>query len=282
MLEVDLDKYKYKSPSGFPDLFFFRWYVVGSSGSGKTFATTNFLKRIADDIDKMYVINPTLDRKLREVGKDVNLYKEYDNCSDSCLNEIIEEIKIDISMFKKYIRYKDIYKRFSKLEIPDDVHIQSYLEERGFESGEISLLNRFDYRTPSIVFEDFDYKLRPPNSLIVIDDALGSSIYREGRSPLINFFIKSRHYKTNIILLSQFFKAVPKRIRSNMTGFILFKTYDKSQLASIYDEINSYLSYDDFIKLFEENTVEKYSFILIDLKNQYIKSGFDKIIYDFK
>lgn len=281
MKEINLDEYKYKNPSGFPDLFFFRLYSVGSSGSGKTYNVCEFIKQIVNELDKIYIINPTLDRKLRECGKDVYQYKEYGECNDACLLTIINEIKEDISEFKRYVRYKDIYKRYSRLDIPEDVHLPSYLEDAGFERKEIRLLEKYDFVKPSVAFEDYPFKIRPPNSLLVIDDAMGSSIYREGRSPLINFLIKSRHYKTNIILLSQFFKAIPKRLRSNMTQFMLFKTYDKTQLNSIYEEINSYLSYDDFLKLFEDNTKEKYSFIVIDLKNQRITSGFDRVIYNF-
>lgn len=282
MKEINLDNYKYKSPGEFPDLFFFRMYVVGSSGSGKTFAINEFSKQIAPYLDKIYVINPTLDRKLREVGTMVNQYKEYSECNDACLKTIIGEIKEDISEFKRYLRYKDIYKRFNRLEIPEDIHMPSYLESVGFERKEVRLLENYNYEPPKIAFEDFDYTERPPNSLIIIDDAMGSSIYREGRSPLINFLIKSRHYKTNIILLSQFFKAVPKRLRSNMTHYILFKTYDKAQLNSVYEEINSYLSYDDFIKMFEDATKEKHSFIMIDLKNQRITKGFHEVLYNFQ
>lgn len=281
MLEINLDTFKYKSPKEFPDLFFFRMYVVGSSGSGKTYSVNEFTKTIAPFLDKIYVINPTLDRKLRESGSMVNQYKEYSECNDACLTTIIGEIKEDINEFKRYLRYKDIYKRFIKLDIPEDVHIPSYLESVGFERKEVRLLQKYDFVSPKIAFEDFDYTSRPPNSLIIIDDAMGSSIYREGRSPLVNFLIKSRHYKTNIILLSQFFKAVPKRLRSNMTHYVVFKTFDKSQLNSIYEEINSYLSYDDFIKMFEENTREKHSFIVIDLKNQRITKGFNEVLFRF-
>jgi hypothetical protein len=281
MLEIDLDTFKYKSPRDFQDLFFFRMYVVGSSGSGKTYSVNEFTKTIAPFLDKIYVINPTLDRKLRESGSMVNQYKEYSECNDACLITIINEIKEDINEFKRYLRYKDIYKRFIKLDIPEDIHVPSYLESVGFERKEVRLLEKYDFISPKIAFKDFDYTSRPPNSLIIIDDAMGSSIYREGKSPLVNFLVKSRHYKTNIILLSQFFKAVPKRLRSNMTHYVVFKTFDKSQLNSIYEEINSYLSYDNFIKMFEENTREKHSFIMIDLKNQKITSGFNKVLFRF-
>ena len=284
MLEIDLDTYKYKSPKDFPDLFFFRHYYVGSSGSGKTYLATEFVKDIASKLDKIYVINPTMDRKLRSVGTLVNLYKEYGDNTDATLNGIIAEIKDDISTFKRYVRYKDVYSRFQKIrgDIPEDSHLPSFLEDMGFERKEIRLLGHEDYQPPNIAFADFDYKLRPPNTLLLIDDSVGSAIFREGRSPLINFFIKARHYKTNVMLLSQYFKAVPKKVRSNMTGYILFKTFDKTQLQSVYEEINSYLSYDDFLQLVEEHTKEPHSFIFIDLKNQRITRGFHDIVYKFK
>lgn len=281
-MDIDLDIFKYKSPKDFPNLFFFRHYYVGSSGSGKTFTATEFLKRISKKLDKVYVINPTMDRKLRAIADEVSLYKEYPESDDKTIETIIDEIKDDIKTFKRYYFYKSIYKKYSLLkEIPEDVLISSYLEQKGFEKKEIRLLDEYNFQPPNVAFENFDYKLKPPNSLILIDDSVGSSIFREGRSPLINFFIKARHYKTNVILLSQYFKAVPKKIRSNMTGYILFKTFDKTQLNSVYEEINSFLSYEDFLNLVEENTREKHSFIYIDLKNQVIKKGFDKVLYNF-
>jgi Cdc6-like AAA superfamily ATPase len=255
--------------------------VIGSSGSGKTFSTTNFLNEIADNLDKVYVINPACDKQIRNVANKVNLYKEYDNSDNATLETIIAEIKMDINTFKKYMFYKELYNRFKKLKIPEDIHIPFFLEQSGFEKNEIRLLKAYDYQPTKIAFMDFDYKIRPPNSLIILDDCVGSSIYREGRSPLINFLIKSRHFKTNIILLSQYHKAVPKRIRANITHFVLFKSFDRTLIQSIYDEINSYLSFEEFEQLFKENTKEKYSFIVIDLKNQRITRGWNDVIYSF-
>jgi len=282
MKEINLDDYKYPSPSNLPDLFFFRMYIVGSSGSGKTYAMTEFLKKIVDYLDKIYVINPAGDKKVREIGKNVSQYIEYSTSDNNTLVSIFEQIKDDINEFKLYQGYKDIYKKFIKLDIPDDVHIPSFLRSNNFENKEIKLLESNNFEKPSIAYEDFDFKLKPPNNLIILDDCVGSSIMKEGRSPLTNFFIRSRHAKTNFIILSQYFKACPKRIRSNFTHFVIFRTFDKSQLASIFEEINSYLSYDDFIKLFEEHTKEKHSFIVIDLKNQRITSGFENVIYKFQ
>ena len=136
-------------------------YVVGSSGSGKTYSVNEFTKTIAPFLDKIYVINPTLDRKLRESGSMVNQYKEYSECNDACLTTIIGEIKEDINEFKRYLRYKDNYKRFIKLDIPEDVHIPSYLESVGFERKEVRLLQKYDFVSPKIAFEDFDYTSRP-------------------------------------------------------------------------------------------------------------------------
>jgi hypothetical protein len=281
-MDIDLDIFKYKSPKTFPNLFFFRHYYVGSSGSGKTFSATEFLKMISQKLDKVYIINPTMDRKLRTIADEVSLYKEYPQSDDKTIETIIDEIKEDIKTFKKYYFYKSVFKKYSSLkEIPEDILISSYLDTKGFDKKEIRILDEYDFKPPGVAFEDFDYKIKPPNTLILIDDSVGSNIFREGRSPLINFFIKARHYKTNIIILSQYFKAVPKKIRSNMTGYILFKTFDKTQLNSVYEEINSFLSYEDFLKLVEDNTKEKHSFIFIDLKNQVIKKGFEKVLYNF-
>ena len=281
-MDIDLDIFKYKSPKDFPNLFFFRHYYVGSSGSGKTYSAVEFLKMIVHKLDKVYVINPTMDRKLRSIADEVSLYKEYPESDDKTIETIIDEIKDDITTFKKYLFYKNVYKKYLKLkDIPDDVIVNQFLEQSGFDKKEIRYLDEYNFKPPNIVFENFDYKIKPPNTLLLIDDSVGSSIFREGRSPLINFFIKARHYKTNVMILSQYFKAVPKKIRSNMTGYILFKTYDKTQLSSVYEEINSFLSYEDFLKLIEDNTKEKHSFIFIDLKNQNIKSGFKKLLYTF-
>ena len=93
-------------------------------------------------------------------------------------------------MRQRYVRYKDIYKRFRKLDIPDDTHIPSYLKTVGFEPKEVKLLEINNFSNPSIAYEDFDFKVKPPNSLIILDDCVGSSIMKEGRSPLINFFIR--------------------------------------------------------------------------------------------
>ena len=50
---------------------------------------------------------------------------------------------------------------------------------------------------------------------------------------------------------------------------------DKKQLNSIYEEVASNITFDDFIRMFEDATEDKYSFLYIDLEKADFRRSFN-------
>ena len=127
----------------------------------------------------------------------------------------------------------------------------------------------------SILPPERRYK-RFPSSLIIIDDSIGTQLFGLNRkNPLVNFYIRARHYGCSIILSTQYWNSLNKAIRANATFLALFKNKDKKQLNSIYEEVASNITFDDFIRMFEDATEDKYSFLYIDLEKADFRRSFN-------
>ncbi len=82
---------------------------------------------------------------------------------------------------------------------------------------ELKLLYSYDF----IPFKEFPKPKYPDGFLIhwIIDDMLGTNIFKNGRSTFTNLCIRNRHIiPGNIIIAIQSIMSVPKTIRLNLNG----------------------------------------------------------------
>lgn len=102
-------------------------------------------------------------------------------------------------------------------------------------------------------------------SLIILDDWLYQELAKNGSS-LCNNILHLRHKWCSIIILSQYYKAVPPCIRTNMNKVIVFKNDSESEVRKMQEDYG-----DQWRSHYEEYTKNKYG---------YVFSDFDKSIYD--
>ena len=124
-----------------------------------------------------------------------------------------------------------------------------------------------------------------PNGFLlhwVIDDMIGSNIFKHGKSAFTNLVTRNRHViPGNIIIATQAIMQIPKTIRLNSNLIVLFKFANKKQvIEDIHPVVSAYVTEDQLMELYEYATAEPHNALVIDGTSSKIifKKNFDKIL----
>jgi hypothetical protein len=266
--------------SGAPRNYFVSLFV-GARGSGKTYLLTKLLKTFEekkcfkDDKEvpqRIVLISPTahsdsnvIFKSLKNLDWDIDVLTEY---SDEILKQKIQEVKKDLDESKEYQQYEKCYNKFKKVSIDK------------LTDDECELLYKYD-------FEEFKNIPEPkyPNGFLlhwVIDDMIGSNIFKNGKSAFTNLVTRNRHViPGNIIIATQAIMQIPKTIRLNSNLIVLFKFANKKQVIDdIHPVVSAYVTEDQLMQLYEYATSEAHNALVIDGTSSKIifKKNFDKIL----
>ena len=266
--------------SGAPRNYFVAIFC-GARGSGKSYLLTKLLKTFEEKKcykdgqeipQRIILISPTaysdsnaIFKSLKNLNWDIDVLTEY---SDEILKEKIEEVKKDLDESKEYKEYEKCYKKFKKQSI------------KKLTDDECQLLYKYNFEK----FEDIP-KPKFPNGFLlhwVIDDMIGSNIFKNGRSAFTNLTIRNRHViPGNIIIATQALMQIPKTIRLNSNLIVLFKFANKKMvLDDIHPVVSAYVTEDQLMELYEYATKEQHDALVIDGTGSKIvfKKNFDKLL----
>jgi hypothetical protein len=74
-------------------------------------------------------------------------------------------------------------------------------------------------------------------------------------------------------------QGLPRSLRLNSCQFALFKTKDKEEILSFFEEVAGTIEKDKFFRIFEEATREPHAFLFVDLcqadDSKVFRRGFD-------
>ena len=242
---------------------------VGARGSGKTYLMTKLLKTIEkkkvyldghEVPQRIILICSTAHSDSNRVFKSLkNLDWDNDvieNYNDISLLNKMEELKTDIEKSKDYKAYKEVWGKFKKIDNVDDLSMDEML-----------LLNKYNF-TP---FKEIP-KPKYPNSFViywVVDDMIGTDIFKNGRSVFTNLCIRNRHViPGNILIATQAIMQVPKTIRLNCNLIVLFKFANKENILNdVYPTVSSYVTEEQFKEMYEYATSEAHNALVIDGTN---------------
>ena len=266
--------------SGAPKNYFVALFV-GARGSGKTYLLTKLLKTFEEKKcfkdgkevpQRIILISPTahsdsnvIFKSLKNLDWDIDVLTEY---SDEILKEKIEEVKKDLDESKEYKEYEKCYKKFKKQSI------------NKLTDDECQLLYKYNFEK----FEDIPEPKYPNGFLLhfIIDDMIGSNIFKNGRSAFTNLTIRNRHViPGNIIIATQALMQIPKTIRLNSNLIVLFKFANKKMvLDDIHPVVSAYVTEDQLMELYEYATAEQHNALVIDGTGSKIvfKKNFDKLL----
>jgi hypothetical protein len=164
----------------------------------------------------------------------------------------MEEVKKDLLESKEFKEYKRVWAKFKKEKV------------KNLTDEECELLVKYDFED----FEDIPKPKYPDGFLVhwIVDDMLGTSIFKQGRSAFTNLCIRNRHVLPgNIIISCQSIMAVPKTIRLNSNLIVMFKFANKQAVINdIYPVVSAYVTEEKLMELYEHATSENHSALVID------------------
>ena len=238
---------------------------VGARGSGKTYLLTKLLKTFEEKKcfkdgsevpQRIILISPTahsdsnqIFKSLKNLDWDIDVITEY---SDDILKNKMEEVKTELLQSKEYKEYKRVWAKFKKEKV------------KNLTDEECELLVKYDFED----FEDIPKPKYPDGFLVhwIVDDMIGSNIFKNGRSAFTNLVIRNRHIiPGNIIIATQSIMQIPKTIRLNANLLVMFKFANKkSVMEDIHPVVSAYVTEEKLMELYEHATNEAHDALVID------------------
>ena len=223
-------------------------YVSAVRNSGKSFAVSKMVRGLQREkvFDSVKIITPTFNSNKAYFGdliKDPEL-DVLEPTRDS-IQKVIEMVEADRDEFEAHLEKLKEYNEFVKLlrqgaDMTDDQVIK-YID-LGFLNAE--------FEKPIFKYEKFAGRLRPPQTLLILDDILSSPAVLQS-SGLIKLATLNRHCAPlretfgslgrsprsacgiSVIIISQTYnmpQGISRTIRENITHLLLFKNKQEKQL----------------------------------------------------
>ncbi len=115
-------------------------------------------------------------------------------------------------------------------------------------------------------------KYKSQEYMIVFDD-LSSEL--KSRS-LLALMKKNRHYKSKLLISSQWPHDLLPESRKQLDVILIFKGFTEQKLKELYKDCDSSIPFDTFYAMYKEATEKPFSFMYIDCRNDRIRQNFDK------
>ena len=180
---------------------YFLGIFCGSRGSGKSYLFTKLLKTLEEK--KAYLDDKLIPQRIILISSTANsdsniIFKSLknldwendviENYEDDLLKSKMEELKYDLDHSKDYKLYKEAWHNFVKCKSIDDL-----------SDDELKILYSYDF----IPFKEFPKPKYPDGFLIhwIIDDMLGTNIFKNGRSTLQIYVLETDILFRVILLL---------------------------------------------------------------------------------
>ena len=111
-----------------------------------------------------------------------------------------------------------------------------------------------------------DYNPDKKNKILfVFDDTIADMIQSKTLYSIVTeLFIRGRKLNISLVFITQSYFKVPKDVRLNTSHFFIAKIPNKRELQQIAINHSSYISTEDFTKIYRKCTAEPYSFLVND------------------
>lgn len=120
-------------------------------------------------------------------------------------------------------------------------------------------------------------KYQTPEYIIIFDD-LSSELKSQS---LLTLLKKNRHFKTKLIISSQWIHDMLPESRKQVDLFLVFRGFTEKKLMEIYKDCDSGLPFETFCKIYKKATKKPFSFLYIDtLSDSYRRNFHEQFIFN--
>lgn len=115
-------------------------------------------------------------------------------------------------------------------------------------------------------------KYQAPEYMIVFDD-LSSELKSRSLLSLLKF---NRHFKSKLIISSQWLHDLLPESRKQIDLFLIFKGFPEEKIALIYKDCDSSVPFETFLEIYKKSTQKPHSFMYIDTRADQFRCNFDR------
>lgn len=115
-----------------------------------------------------------------------------------------------------------------------------------------------------------------PEIIFILDDQ-GTLLRNQDVSNLLK---KNRHYKSKVLISSQYLHDLRPEAISQLDYFIVFGKQPEDKLKRMWRTLDLALTYDEFKERYHQATDERFSFLYIDLLNEKYRIKLDREFID--
>ncbi len=115
-------------------------------------------------------------------------------------------------------------------------------------------------------------KYQAPEYIIIFDD-LSSELKSQS---LLTLLKKNRHFRTKLIISSQWLHDLLPESRKQLDLFLIFKGFPEKKLAEIYKDCDSGIPFETFHHIYKKSTKNPFSFLYIDTRSDSYRRNFDQ------
>ena len=276
--------------------------IIGTRGTGKSYTAAKIMLEAKKDklFDVTYFITPTFDSNKAHWSQ-FNISEEnvFYPSRDS-IGAVIKRIEQDRDDFEDYLVEMEIYQRFIR-ETKNKNTIAQMENENLLEYMNMGYIGENGYINnkllkPEWKYKDISGKIRPPTSLLVMDDVLGSTALSQSESftklcimnrhiaPLSEAFDNRQALGCSVIILSQCYSArqgIPRSCRENATDIILFKNKQKEAMKKLKDELAGAIDEEEFEQAYLYATDGKHDNLTISFNPDCPTKRFRKNLSEF-
>eukprot|EP00732_Lithocolla_globosa_P006494 Lithocolla_globosa_v1_NODE_7592_length_927_cov_406.575688.p1 type:complete len:271 gc:universal NODE_7592_length_927_cov_406.575688:877-65(-) len=135
---------------------------------------------------------------------------------------------------------------------------------------------KFSSKSLSVRIKKKKPKKVSPKYIIIFDD-----ISAELKDPYVSQLLKqNRHYKSKVIISSQWLNDIPPQARRQIEYYIIFGGMNDDKLEELYKNADLDISFEQFYKIYHDATQQKYNFLYVDTNGSYRHNFCNQYIID--
>ena len=258
--------------------------LIGQRNSGKTHTAVKLLMQCQKEklFDNILLITATFDSnaafwKQFDIPEENIFYPSRD-----AIKQVIDRIETERDEFENFLLELELYNRF-KTETKNKNSIARMEAENLTDYVNIGYVNENGYMNKNIVkpiwkHEKFSGKIRPPTTILICDDVIGSTALSASEY-FTKLFICNRHIGSlsqpygdrqalgvSVMILAQAYtghNCIPRACRENATDLILFENKQKQQMKKITEELSGAVDEEQFKKAYEYAIKKKHDNLTI-------------------
>ena len=241
--------------------------IIGTRGTGKSYTAAKIMLEAQKEklFCVTYFITPTFDSNKAHwsqfnISEDNVFYPSRDS-----IGLVLKRIEQDRDEFEDYLVEMELYNRFKRetqnkntIAKMENENLMEYIN-MGYVTTDGHINDRFI--KPEWKYKHISGKIRPPTSLLIMDDVLGSTALSQSEA-FTKLCIMNRHIAPlsepygdrqalgcSVMMLSQCYstrQGIPKSCRENATDLIMFKNKQKDAMKKIKDELAGAIDEEQF------------------------------------